>query len=89
MQDISDQVQKQVELLEQVGINDAKVTEGDNTSKRKHYFDHIVSTISKEVFQIMKTIKLIMHLPIKYDKKKGDDVVGKNLYFIKTGSFKI
>ena len=77
MQDISEQVQKQVELLEQVGINDAKVTEGDSVSKRKHYFDHIVSTVSKEVIQIMKTIKLIMHLPIKYDRKKGDDVIGK------------
>lgn len=77
MQEITEQVQKQVEMLEAVGINDAKVTEGDSVSKRKHYFDHIVSTISKEVTQIMKTIKMIMHLPSKYDKKKGDDVIGK------------
>jgi hypothetical protein len=73
MQEITEQVQKQVSMLETVGINDAKVTEGDSIGKRKHYFDHIVSAISKEVIQIMKTIKMIMHLPAKYDKRKGDD----------------
>lgn len=78
MQEVSDTVQKQVDLLEQVATTDVKVTEGDSVSKRKHYFDHIVSTISKEVIQMMKTIKLIMHLPPKYDKKKGDDVIGNS-----------
>lgn len=80
MQEVSDTVQKQVDLLEQVATTDVKVTEGDSVSKRKHYFDHIVSTISKEVIQMMKTIKLIMHLPPKYDKKKGDDVIGNLEY---------
>jgi hypothetical protein len=80
MQEITEEVQKQVEMLESLGINDAKVAEGDSISKRKHYFDHIVSTISKEVIQIMKTIKKIMHLPAKYDKKKGDESVIGNFF---------
>jgi len=83
MQEITEEVQKQDEMLESLGISNSTTAEGDSSSKRKHYFDHIVSTISQEVIQMMRTIRKLMHLPIKYDKKKGDDsVVGKFKLFI-------
>lgn len=74
MQEFTDQIIKQVAQLDLLEINDPKVTEDDSKSKRNHYFDHIVDTISKEVSQIMKTIKYLMHLPMKYFKNRGDDI---------------
>lgn len=74
MQEITEQVTKQVAMLDSVDINDAKQAEGDSNIKRKHYFDHIVDTISREVSQIMSTVQMLLHLPSKYDKKRGDDI---------------
>ena len=74
MQEFTEQIIKQVAQLEMLEINDPKVVEDDSKSNRNIYFDHIVDSICKEVSQIMKTIKILMNLPMKYYKNRGDDV---------------
>ena len=73
MQEFTEQIIKQVAQLEMLEINNSKVVEDDSKSTRNLYFDHIVDSICREVSQIMKTIKLLMNLPMKYYKNRGDD----------------
>lgn len=74
MQEFTEQIIKQVAQLEMLQINDPKIVEEDSKSSRNVYFDHIVDSITKEVSQIMRTIRVLMNLPSKYYKNRGDDV---------------
>lgn len=46
---LTEEVMKQVKLLESIDGNDSKSNEGQGDRKRKHYFDHMVETVTKEV----------------------------------------